>query len=40
MLVIDVGANVGDTAVRALTSARNIEVIAVEGAPQFLPFSG
>ncbi|USQ76602.1 hypothetical protein [Ornithinimicrobium cryptoxanthini] len=38
LLVIDLGANVGDTAVTALTSADNISVVAVEGNPKFVPF--
>jgi FkbM family methyltransferase len=38
MLVIDLGANVGDTAVECLGAAPNIDVIAVEGAAAFLPY--
>lgn len=33
--VIDLGANVGDTAVAMLTSAPGVEVVAVEGSPRF-----
>ena len=39
LLVIDVGANVGDTAVEALSAAANIEVIAVEGDPEFVSYA-
>ncbi|WP_091194108.1 FkbM family methyltransferase [Nocardioides alpinus] len=39
MLVIDVGANVGDTAVEALAAAPNIEVVAVEGDPLFVSYA-
>lgn len=39
MLVIDVGANVGDTAVEALMAAPNIDVIAVEGDPGFASYA-
>lgn len=39
MLVIDVGANVGDTAVEALAAAPNIEVLAVEGDPHFASYA-
>ena len=39
MLVIDIGANVGDTAVEALAAAANIEVIAVEGDPNFASYA-
>lgn len=39
MLVIDVGANVGDTAVEALAAASNIEVVAVEGDPEFAAYA-
>lgn len=38
LLLIDVGANVGDTAVMALTSADNISVVAVEGNPKFVSY--
>lgn len=38
LLLVDVGANVGDTAVSALTSADNISVIAVEGNPSFASY--
>ena len=38
MLVIDVGANVGDTAVTCLGAAPNIDVIAVEGLPAFVSY--
>jgi len=37
-LVIDLGANVGDTAVAALTAAPAIDVIAVEGDPRFVEY--
>lgn len=39
MLVIDVGANVGDTAVEVLAAAPNIEVIAVEGDGGFADYA-
>ncbi len=39
MQVIDVGANVGDTAVEALAAAPNIEVVAVEGDPEFASYA-
>lgn len=39
MLVIDVGANVGDTAVEALSASPNIEVVAVEGDSSFADFA-
>lgn len=39
MLLIDVGANVGDTAVEALAAAPNIKVIAVEGDPGFVTYA-
>lgn len=39
MLVIDVGANVGDTAVEALAAAPNIDVVAVEGDPLFASYA-
>lgn len=35
-LVIDVGANVGDTTVAALSAAPSVDVIAVEGSPDFV----
>ena len=38
MLVIDLGANVGDTAVACLGAASNVDVIAVEGSPTFFPW--
>jgi FkbM family methyltransferase len=38
MLVVDLGANVGDTAVACLGAAPNVDVIAVEGSPAFLPW--
>jgi FkbM family methyltransferase len=38
MLVVDLGANVGDTAVACLGSAPNVDVLAVEGSPSFLPW--
>jgi FkbM family methyltransferase len=38
MLVIDVGANVGDTAVACLGAAPNVDVVAVEGAPAFASY--
>ncbi len=38
MLVIDVGANVGDTAVACLGAAPNVDVIAVEGASSFASY--
>lgn len=38
MLVIDLGANVGDTAVACLGAAPNVDVIAVEGSPSFFPW--
>jgi FkbM family methyltransferase len=37
-LVIDVGANVGDTAVAALSAAPSIDVVSVEGAEPFIPY--
>lgn len=36
--VIDVGANVGDTAVAVLAADARIRVLAVEGSPRFLPY--
>lgn len=39
MLVIDVGANVGDTAVEALAAAPNVDVIAIEGDPGFVGYA-
>lgn len=39
MLVIDVGANVGDTAVEALAAAPNIDVVAVEGDAHFAAYA-
>lgn len=39
MLVIDVGANVGDTAVEVLAAAPNIEVIAIEGDAHFASYA-
>lgn len=36
--VIDLGANVGDTAVAMLTAAPGIEVVAVEGSPRFAAY--
>jgi FkbM family methyltransferase len=38
MLVVDLGANVGDTAVAALSAADNIDVVAVEGDDSFLSY--
>ncbi len=38
MLVVDLGANVGDTAVACLGAAPNVDVIAVEGSPEFVPY--
>ena len=38
MMVVDLGANVGDTAVAALSAADNIDVIAVEGDDTFLSY--
>lgn len=38
VLVVDVGANVGDTAVAALSAAPNIDVVAVEGGQYFLSY--
>ena len=38
MLVIDLGANVGDTAVACLGAAPNVDVIAVEGLPAFATY--
>lgn len=38
MLVVDIGANVGDTAVAALGAASVIEVVAVEGDPEFVSY--
>src|SRR5687767_11352136 len=35
MLVVDLGANVGDTAVACLGAAPNVDVLAVEGLPAF-----
>lgn len=37
--IIDVGANVGDTAVIALSAAHNISVTSVEGNPAFLSYA-
>ncbi len=37
--MVDVGANVGDTAVTALTAADNIEVHSVEGNPSFTAYA-
>lgn len=37
--VLDVGANVGDTALMALTAADNIEVTSVEGNPSFAGYA-
>lgn len=39
MLVVDVGANVGDTAVEALAAADNIDVLSVEGDPGFVAYA-
>ncbi len=36
--VVDLGANVGDTAVAMLTAAPGIEVVAVEGSPRFAAY--
>jgi FkbM family methyltransferase len=38
VLVIDLGANVGDTAVACLGAAPNVDVVAVEGSPGFVPW--
>jgi FkbM family methyltransferase len=38
MLVIDLGANVGDTAVACLGAAPNVDVVSVEGSATFLPW--
>ena len=38
MLVIDLGANVGDTAVACLGAAPNVDVVAVEGLPSFATY--
>jgi FkbM family methyltransferase len=38
MLVIDLGANVGDTAVACLGAAPNVDVVAVEGLPAFAQY--
>ncbi len=38
LLVIDIGANVGDTAVTCLGAGPNIDVIAVEGLPAFVSY--
>jgi len=38
MLVLDLGANVGDTAVACLGAAPNVDVIAVEGLPAFATY--
>jgi FkbM family methyltransferase len=38
VLVIDIGANVGDTAVACLGAGPNIDVIAVEGLPAFVNY--
>jgi FkbM family methyltransferase len=37
-VVIDVGANVGDTALAALSASRDIHVISVEGSPNFVRY--
>lgn len=39
MFVVDVGANVGDTAVEVLAAAPNIDVVAVEGDPGFAAYA-
>lgn len=39
MFVVDVGANVGDTAVEVLAAAPNIEVVAVEGDAGFASYA-
>lgn len=38
MLVVDLGANVGDTAVACLGAAPNVDVLAVEGSPAFAEY--
>ena len=38
MLVVDLGANVGDTAVACLGAAPNVDVVAVEGLPFFATY--
>ena len=38
--LIDIGANVGDTAVLALSAAENLSVVSVEGSPYFLNYLG
>jgi FkbM family methyltransferase len=38
LLVVDLGANVGDTAVTCLGAAPNVDVIAVEGSAGFVPW--
>ena len=39
VLVIDVGANVGDTAVEALGAAPNVDLVAIEGDPSFASYA-
>lgn len=39
LTVLDVGANVGDTAVAMLTAAPNIAVVSVEGDPEFAAYA-
>ena len=39
VLVIDVGANVGDTTVEALGAAPNVDLVAIEGDPSFASYA-
>ena len=38
LTLVDIGGNVGDTAVLALSAAENIDVVTVEGSPYFLDY--